>query len=130
MTEPAISEAKNPVGRPTSYPTPEELPERVEKMLALFAEGADKSEISATIFGIDRGTLDDWAKKYPEFHHTIKKGEALSLAWWSRTGRVNLHDKEFSPALWYMNMKNRHGWKDKTEVDAKLNGKVTIRWLK
>ena len=33
-----------------------------------------------------------------------------------KQGRKNLENKEFNSTLWYMNMKNRFGWKDRNDL--------------
>ena len=55
-----------------------------------------------------------------------RKGVDFSCGWWMREGRVNLKDGKFNYTGWYMNMKNRFGWKDKTEVDNSIKGDITI----
>lgn len=62
----------------------------------------------------------------PDFSGTIKQGVSLSQQWWLRAGRKNLENKEFSPTLWYMNMKNRFGWADKQETKVEQSGTITI----
>lgn len=111
----------NAVGRPTSYDSGVMLP----KIEPLMREGASLVELVVEL-GISRETLNQWMDpdgKYfkPEFSDTVKSGIALSAAWWERKGRKNLENKEFSYVGWYMNMKNRFGWKDRieSEVDNK-----------
>ncbi len=90
------------------------------EVLEMYAEGASDVEIKAYIY-FKRGSFsndlwDRWVKEEEEFSETIKAGKMISEAWWAKQGRKNLKDKEFNYTGWYMNMKNRFGWKDKTET--------------
>ena len=114
---------KRKLGRPSKY-----QPWMCDKLIEMMKEGASLKEVAAEL-GISRETLRNWgdekSKTYcPDFSGTIKKGLELSEAWWERQGRVNLHNKDFSCVLWYMNMKNRFGWRDKQEI--KQDVKQTI----
>ena len=103
-------------------------------VLKMYSEGASDVEIKAYIYekrgGFSNDLWDRWLKEEPEFSETIKVGKILSEAWWSKTGRKNLDNKEFSYTGWYMNMKNRFGWKDKQEIDQKTehSGGIAINW--
>jgi hypothetical protein len=106
------------MARPTDY-----KPEMLEIVEREMSEGASKVELCAEL-GICYQTFLDWqnpskSNHIPAFLESIKRGEKLSEAWWLRQGRKNLENKEFNPTLWYMNMKNRHGWRDKQEIESK-----------
>ena len=117
-------------GRP---PSKLDLPEGwYNSVLELYKEGASDVEVKAWIYSV-RGSLsndlwDRWIDEEPEFSETIKTGKILSEAWWSRSGRKNLENKEFSYTGWYMNMKNRFGWKDKQEVEQSGGTSITVKW--
>jgi len=100
------------MARPTKYK--KEFCEIVEREMN---EGASKVEVCAEI-GICYDTFLAWGEKHSEFSESIKRGEKLSEAWWLKMGRKNLENGKFSYTGWYMNMKNRHGWRDKQEVNA------------
>ncbi len=107
------------VGRPKEDLS--SLPENWhEEVLELYSEGAADVEIKALIYewrnNFSNNLWDRWMKEEPEFWETIKKGRMLSESWWNRSGRKNLKDKDFSYTGWYMNMKNRFGWRDKQET--------------
>ncbi len=108
------------MGRPTKYK--EEFCERVPEIMR---DGASIEEVAVEL-GVALSTLYLWREKHPEFSEAIKRGEAVSRAWWIKRGRINLENRDFNSTLWYMNMKNRHGWADKVEKKEKRN--ITITW--
>lgn len=111
------ADGKNDTGAPKK--TLDILPKSWEKkVLALYYQGGSDIEVMCML-NISRDLWYRWLKEEPHFSDTIKKGRDLCEAWWKGVGRTNLHDKQFSYVGWYMQMKNRFGWKDKTEVENK-----------
>ena len=114
------------LGRPTKY-----KPEMCDQVIVLMSEGASLVEVAAEL-GICKGTLHDWKKANAEFSDSIKRGVQLSQAWWEKQGRTNLFNPyqgdSFSASLWYMNMKNRFGWRDKQEVTGSDGGPIDVQF--
>lgn len=113
------------VGRPIDKI--DSLPKEWYKdVLALYKEGASDVEIKALIYewrgSFSNDLWDRWLREEPEFSETIRAGRLLSEAWWNRSGRENLVNREFNFHGWYMNMRNRFGWSDKQEIDHTSGG--------
>ena len=60
-----------------------------------------------------REVFDRFMDEVPEFSASVKTGREASKLWWLEVGQDNMWDENFSPTLWFMNMKNRHAWRDK-----------------
>lgn len=116
-------------GRPKEDIT--SLPEKwYNDILTLYAEGGSDEEVKAIIYkwrgSFSNDLWDRWLKEEPEFSETIKTGKILAAAWWHQNGRKNLENRDFNYTGWYMQMKNRFGWKDKTETEH--SGEMNIHW--
>jgi hypothetical protein len=101
------------------------LPDKWEDaILDIYREGGSDVEVKAWLFE-KRGSFsndlwDRWLKEEPKFSETIKIGKLLSEAWWTKNGRECLKNPRFNYTGWYMNMKNRFGWRDKQEVQHSI----------
>lgn len=92
-------------------------------MHAIYAEGGSDAEAKVAMAippsrAMSNTLWDDLQKREPEFSEAIKEGRQLAEAWWMMMARQNLITYEgikFSAPLWFINMKNRFGWKDKIE---------------
>lgn len=112
----------HPGGRPKI--TLDDLPEGwEEKIIELASQGASQKEIRYHLAlearEMSHVLFNRLLNDEEEFCETIKKGLELAQGWWEKEGRVNLKDKDFNYTGWYMNMKNRFGWKDKSEQDSR-----------
>lgn len=121
----APEENTNKVGRPLEGL--ESLPEGwYSEVLKLYSEGASDVEVKALIYqwrgSFSNDLWDRWLLDEEEFSQTIKKGKMISESWWHREGRTSLRDKDFSYTGWYMQMKNRFGWKDSQSIDHTTQG--------
>lgn len=108
---------KKKVGRPSGYKE-----EYCQLVLKEMREGASIEEVAYEL-NVFKSTLYHWMENHPEFCDAIKKGIDFSEGWWRKEGRKNIRNKDFNSTLWYMNMKNRFGWKDKTETSATVTVK-------
>jgi hypothetical protein len=64
-------------------------------------------------------TLYEWEKNFPAFSEAKKIGEPKTELFWERMGIAGTCGdlgRNFNAGSWIFNMKNRHGWTDKTDV--------------
>lgn len=102
-----------------------DLPEGwYNEILDLYKQGASDVEVKALIYewrgSFSNDLWERWMKDELEFSETIKTGKMLAEAWWHKEGRSNLKIKDFNYTGWYMQMKNRYGWKDKSEIEQNI----------
>jgi hypothetical protein len=129
----------NPVGRPKDKFIP--WVNWYDDILELYSDGASDVEIRGLILDkLGRKSFcwelwDRWLKDEEEFSETIKRGRMLSQIWWESMGRKHVlmvnSPGEATTNLnytgWYMNMKNRFGWKDKQELEH--SGEVATKHI-
>lgn len=124
MNEITQIEQKHPGGRPQK--TIKDLPSNWKTIIEdNMKQGASKQEIKAKLF-ISNDLFARLMREDKEFSETIKEYEQYSYAWWLTIARENLENKGFNAVLWYMNMKNRFGWKDKREIEHKNTETATF----
>lgn len=100
-------------GRPTDYKH-----EYCDLLINHMAEGLSFESFAGKV-NVSKQTIYDWMQKNPEFLDARKKGDALSLLWWEKEGKDGMWSgKQFNAAIWMINMKNRHGWRDRVEMKA------------
>lgn len=121
-----------PEGRPSLYD-----PKYCEMLLTHLDAGLSFDAFGGLI-GVTRQTLYNWAEVHPEFFDAKKKGELKSLLWWEKEGQKGLWDeteyneqgkpifkKSLNSTVWIFNMKNRHKWKDRHEIDLDATVKTS-----
>lgn len=91
----------------------------------LYAIGASDAEVKVALAipparAMSNMLWDDLQAREPEFSEAIEEGKQLAQAWWqgqARKGLFTFDGEKFSTPLWFINMKNRFGWRDKQEVE-------------
>ena len=117
----------NPIGRPPLYKTAEEMQEAIDAYFA-DCENPDKPK-HITITGLalalgfaTRKSLLEYEAK-DEFVNTIKRAKLRVENYIeNRLFEANATGSIF-------NLKNNFDWKDKTEVDQNLNGKLDVKQI-
>ena len=118
------SQKKKSVGRPQIQLS--DLPKGwKDQIIQLSKKGASIIELSVCL-EISRDTFYALSEREPEFSDTVKMCKEYSEAWWHERGRKNLTNPAFSFTGWYMNMKNRFGWKDKQEISGDQQNPVQV----
>lgn len=104
-----------------------------DEVLSIYKDGGSDVEVKALIYSklgsFSNDLWERWMNEEVQFSEIIKIGKLLSESWWAKKGRSNLENKDFNFTGWYMNMKNRFGWKDKTEIDHSNKGEQFVFML-
>ena len=106
---PAVYRNGQTFGRPNKY-----RPELCQIVVEQMRKGAAIEELPFYL-EVCLDTIYEWSQKYDDFSEALNQGRSFSRALWMIKGRENLDSDTFNSTLWYMNMKNRFGWRDKTE---------------
>ena len=106
-----VSQSRS-VRRPTKY----DAKFHNEDFLRLAAQGKTIIQIAAE-WDVDRDTIAEWGKKHAEFSGTLKRGKALSEAWYVNVGQKALQGNPDNIHLgFYVWLtKNLFKWSDKVE---------------
>lgn len=105
-------------GRPRT--TVADLPDEWETMMRKAAQGGASAVEIRCILGIGESAWETLIEDDDNFRRTVKECKDLCQVWWERQGRkMSAGESEGNATTWIFNMKNRFGWKDKTEMDHK-----------
>lgn len=116
-----------PLGRPPKI-TKAWADKEATQLPQRFWEGESVAEVCAEL-GICKHSFYKACDISPSFLHSYKKGLDLSEAWWCRLGREGAAGRaDIQPTTWIFNMKNRHNWVDKKEVD--VSGGFNVNFTK
>lgn len=118
-------------GRPTKYKE-----EYCEMLIEHMSQGLSYESFAGLIkVAID--TLYEWQKVHPAFSEAKSLGKAQALLLWEKEGIKGLWDeveynekgqktyeRKINNVMWVFNMKNRFGWRDKTEAEVQESKSV------
>ena len=99
-------------------------------------------ESFAAVIKVNRDTLYEWEKIYPEFSDTKKEALEQCLLFWEKLGIDNIikkkdsewqgdsgwsKDRSLDATAWIFNMKNRFKWRDKQpDENDTLNVNISL----
>jgi hypothetical protein len=106
----------NPVGRPRT--TVDDLPEGWQDIMRTCGQDGGSAVEVRCLLGIATSAWNTLLADSEEFRVTEKEREALCEVWWETQGRKMVTGTQGSAPVWIFNMKNRFGWRDKSEVES------------
>jgi len=102
-----------------------------EIILSMSYKGASEVEIRAAILksnGLKYDSVHNlWyalKNRETEFQETLSIAKVFCEAWWVEKGQKKLNSQYFQGYTWLANMKNRFGWRDKTEIEHNVPDKL------
>lgn len=111
---------KHPGGRPTDYD-----PSYCAKVVEWGKAGKSRAWICAEL-GVVRNTLKNWEAAHPEFLIAMEHAKLLEQQWWEDAGQGGMVMPGFGASVWSRSMAARFpdDWREKSEQDVNLNGKM------
>lgn len=111
---------KSKMGAPSDY-----NPEYCQRLIDHMASGLS-FDSSAAIFDVSRATIYNWTEAHADFLDAKKKGEQKNLLFWEMMGVNGAFGKlkGFNAIAFIFNMKNRHKWKDRHDLNLKGQGSM------
>lgn len=106
---------KRPVGRPRT--TVDDLPENWKEIMHDCGQEGGSAVEARCLLGIAQTAWETLLEDSEDFRVTEKERQALCEVWWERQGRRMTKDGQGNATVWIFNMKNRFGWRDKSEID-------------
>lgn len=107
-------QTKRAVGRPRK--TLNDLPNNWKQLMLDSAnDGGGRAEWQA-ILGISNNTWDGWMRNLEEFKVAVEEAKTLCQVWWEKQGRRLVTGANGNGTIWAINMKNRFGWGNKTNM--------------
>jgi len=124
----------NPIGRPRT--TVNDLPDGWQDIVMMLGqEGKSAVQIRCKL-GIGMSAWETLLEDSDEFRETIKNAKDLCECWWEDRGQEMTKGDGGNATVWIFNMKNRFGWKDKTEMEhtgkdgQSINHSIEVTFVK
>jgi hypothetical protein len=90
-------------------------PDQKKQIEQMYTEGCSDSEVAAAL-GVTVKQFNSLYEKSKDFATVIDAGRTVAQAWWEKTVRTGLFNKNLNVQLLTFAMKNKWGWADKSEV--------------
>ena len=122
MTKKKAPEDLLKVGRPSLY-----KPEYCDIALDLGKKGKSMTQMAAH-FDVDKETVKNWTRDYPEFLAAFTRAMTFSQAWWEDQGQAGLASRDFNAPLWHKNVASRfrEDYTDRKEVTGAAGGPLAV----
>ena len=121
-----VAEKKRPTGRPRT--TIDRLPEDWEEIMEECGRSGGSATEVRVLLGIGDSAWDTLLEDSEPFRLAEKRRKALCRVWWEKRGREMAGGADGNATVWIFNMKNRFGWRDKTDhssSDGSMSPKPT-----
>jgi hypothetical protein len=112
------------MSRPTKYK------KEFDELLIKHMESGMSFMSFAALVGVNVDTLYEWERKQKSFSEAKQVAFNKNLLFWERLGVAGTAGKihNFNSTTWIFNMKNRHGWRDRREVEHSGNQELPVKF--